>query len=232
MSVFVRSLRYVDFQMNISRFLLFVLHCMCEYSVVFPLTLGQKDLSASYNPHTKEMFLKNLNIDSIPSDAFQNFSDVQVTWDLIITQSQRARDAIIMSSLRQHDVGECWRSEDVIFASLMRYVSVGIRLIQNTHKRHYIAHPWGMECSKLIFWHIACVRHFHAMCDINSRYSVLCIITWWWVLYSCRNSLLRQKSPCFDRKSPSGNSCCWTYPLYKIFRAKIAIKWSLYKLCI
>ena len=27
------------------------------------------------------------------------------------------------------------------------------------------------------------------------------IITWWWVLYSCRNSLLRQKSPCFDRKS-------------------------------
>ena len=36
------------------------------------------------------------------------------------------------------------------------------------------------------------------------------IITWWWVLYSCRNSLLRQKSPWFDRKSPSGNSCCWT----------------------
>ena len=57
-------------------------------------------------------------------------------------------------------------------------------------------------------------------------------ITWWWVLYSCRNSLLRQKSPCFDRKSPSGNSYNWTYPLYKIFKAKIAIKWSVYKLCI
>ena len=57
------------------------------------------------------------------------------------------------------------------------------------------------------------------------------IITWWWVLYSCRNCLLRQKCPCFDRKSPYGNSCCWTYPLYKIFRAKIAIKWSVCKLC-
>ena len=57
-----------------------------------------------------------------------------------------------------------------------------------------------------------------------------CIITWWWALCCCRNSLLRQKSPCFDRKSPSGNSCCWTYPLYKIFMAQIAIKWSVYKL--
>ena len=58
------------------------------------------------------------------------------------------------------------------------------------------------------------------------------IITGWWMVYSCRNSLLRQKSPCFDRKTPSGNSCCWTYPLYKIFRAKIALKLSVYKLCI
>ena len=61
---------------------------------------------------------------------------------------------------------------------------------------------------------------------------VIIIITWWWVLYSCRSSLLRQKSPCFDRKSPSGNSCCWTYPLNKIFRAKIAIELSVYKLSI
>ena len=44
------------------------------------------------------------------------------------------------------------------------------------------------------------------------------------MLYSCRNSLLRQKSPCFDRKSPSGNSCCWTCPLYTIFKA--APSWS------
>ena len=58
------------------------------------------------------------------------------------------------------------------------------------------------------------------------------IITWWSVLYTSWNSLLRQRSSCFDRKSSSGNSCCWTYPLYKIFRAKIAIKWSVYKLCI
>ena len=58
------------------------------------------------------------------------------------------------------------------------------------------------------------------------------MITWWWVLYSCRNCLLRQKSPCFDRKFPSGNSCCWTYPLHKIFNAKLAIKWSVYKLYI
>ena len=63
-----------------------------------------------------------------------------------------------------------------------------------------------------------------------SRVQLWLIITWWWVLYICQNSLLRQKSPCLDRKSPSGNSCCWTYPLYKIFRAKIAIKWSVYKL--
>ena len=42
----------------------------------------------------------------------------------------------------------------------------------------------------------------------------------------------RQKSPCFDRTSPSGNSCCWTYPLFKIFRAKIANKWRVYMLCI
>ena len=41
---------------------------------------------------------------------------------------------------------------------------------------------------------------------------LLHIITWWWVPYSCRNSLLRQKSPCFVRKSPSGNSYCWIYP--------------------
>ena len=58
------------------------------------------------------------------------------------------------------------------------------------------------------------------------------IITWWRVVYSCRNPLLRQKSPCLDRKSHSGNSFCWTYPLYKIFRAKIAIKLSVYTLCI
>ena len=58
------------------------------------------------------------------------------------------------------------------------------------------------------------------------------IITWWWVLYSCRNSRHRQKSPCFDRKSSSGNYCCWTYLLQKIFRVQIAIKWSVYKLCI
>ena len=49
------------------------------------------------------------------------------------------------------------------------------------------------------------------------NYPLVSIITWWWVLCSCRNFLLRQKSPCFDRKSPSGNSCCLTYPLFKIF---------------
>ena len=77
----------------------------------------------------------------------------------------------------------------------------------------------------------------HQLRQFGSRFAfskaILCqIITWWWVIYSCRNSLLRQKSPCFDRKSPSGSSCCWTYPLYKIFRVKIAIRWSVYKLCI
>ena len=62
------------------------------------------------------------------------------------------------------------------------------------------------------------------------KYSI--IITWCWVLYSCRKSLLQQKSPCFDRKSPSGNSCWWTYPLYKIFWVKKARRWNVYKLCI
>ena len=54
----------------------------------------------------------------------------------------------------------------------------------------------------------------------NDTGNIMIIITWWWGLYSCRNSLLRQKSPCFDRKSPSGNSYNWRYPLYKIFKAK------------
>ena len=40
------------------------------------------------------------------------------------------------------------------------------------------------------------------------------------MLYSCRNSLLRQKSPCFDRKSPFGNSCCWTYKLEQLERLR------------
>ena len=35
--------------------------------------------------------------------------------------------------------------------------------------------------------------------------------------------------PSFTRKSPSRDSCCWTYPLYKIFRVRIASRWSCIK---
>ena len=82
---------------------------------------------------------------------------------------------------------------------------------------------------QIAIWIFLIWLHLRGVCEENYVWFV--VITWWWVLYSCRNSLLRKKSPCFDRKSPSGYSCCWTYPIYKIFRTKIAIKWSVYKLC-
>ena len=71
-------------------------------------------------------------------------------------------------------------------------------------------------CNITLFSHVpapdnkslGCCCHNSLPTVINSL-----IITWWWVLYSCRNSMFWQKSPCFDRKSPSVNSCYLTYPL-------------------
>ena len=45
-----------------------------------------------------------------------------------------------------------------------------------------------------------------------------------WVLYDCRSSRIRQNSPSFDTESPSGNFCCLTHILCKIFWVKIASK--------
>ena len=100
-------------------------------------------------------------------------------------------------------------------------------------KHSCLSGVYSMHVFCAVVWLQTSERDFIlAMHIVSFVWQMTPIITWWWVLYSCRNSLLRQKSPCFDRKSPSGYSCCWTYPLYKIFRAKIAITWSVYKLCI
>ena len=75
--------------------------------------------------------------------------------------------------------------------------------------------------------HTARFGHRCKYLSSNYAHAKSVIITCWWVLYNCRNSPLRQKYRCFDRKSPSGNSCCWTYPLYKILRVKIAWSFSV-----
>ena len=56
--------------------------------------------------------------------------------------------------------------------------------------------------------------------DGQSETNITPIITRWWVLYNCWNSLFWQKSLCFNRKSPPGNSCCWTYPYTKYLGPK------------